>query len=64
MLQYKFRFLSRTGEPLQETGIDAEDDAQALEFARLLKHQFAIQVCQDDRDIGLVWREVMERKIS
>jgi hypothetical protein len=54
MRTYRFYFLDRLAEPVSEQRLRAADDAEALEIARLLAHNFGIEVWQNDRRVGIV----------
>jgi hypothetical protein len=54
MRTYRFYFLDRLAEPVSEQRLWASDDAEALEIARLLAHNFSIEVWQNDRRVGVV----------
>ena len=54
MRTYRFYFLDRLAEPVSEQRLRASDDAEALEIARLLAHNFCVEVWQNDRRVGIV----------
>jgi hypothetical protein len=54
MRTYRFYFLDRLAKPVSEQRLRAADDAEALEIARLLGHNFCIEIWQSDRRVGIV----------
>jgi hypothetical protein len=55
--KYRFTFLNRIGQSLGDQVLEAADNDDALELARLLDYAYAIIVTLDDREIGVVRRD-------
>lgn len=54
MITYRFCFLDISSKRVSEQRLQAADDAEAMEIARLLARQLDVEVWQDKRCLGTV----------
>ena len=61
---YRFVFLDNFAEPVSEQRLSAQNDAEALELARLLARPFTIEVSQDGRRVGIALSNKERQNVS